>query len=48
MKIIKFQESHIDRVVELLQEFEVYLQSLSSGKRDDFDAEYQKNKLLKY
>ena len=48
MQILHFRPSHIDAVIELMQEFDVYLQSLSSVKREDFDIELQKVKLTKY
>ena len=48
MQILHFRKSHIDAVVQLMREFDEYLQSLSSGKREDFDEEKQKEKLLKY
>ena len=48
MQILHFRKSHIDDVVQLMREFDEYLQSLSSGKREDFDIEKQKEKLLKY
>lgn len=48
MQILHFHKSHVDAVVELTKEFDEYLQSLSSGKREDFDREKQKEKLLKY
>lgn len=48
MQILHFRKSHIDDAVQLMREFDEYLQSLSSGKREDFDIEKQKEKLLKY
>lgn len=48
MQILNFRTSHIDAVVELTREFDEYLQSLSSVKRDNFDSQKQKEKLLKY
>lgn len=48
MQILHFRKSHIDAVVQLMREFDEYLQSLSSGKREDFDEKKQKEKLLKY
>lgn len=48
MQILHFHKSHVDAVVELTREFDEYLQSLSSVKRDIFDGQQQKEKILKY
>ncbi len=48
MKILPFSPSHIDAVIELMREFNHYLQSLSSIDRDDFDEVKQREKLLRY
>lgn len=48
MQILSFRKSHIDAIVDLSREFDNYLQSLSSEKRDDFDTVGKKETLLKY
>ena len=48
MQINQLQPHHIDRVTELTQEFESYLQLLSSGKREDFYIEKHWVKLMRY
>jgi len=48
MQILPISPSHIDAIVELMLEFDNYLQSLSSIERDDFDDEKQREKLLRY
>ncbi len=48
IKIRVFRKSDIDAVIELMREFDNYLQSLSSIERDDFDYERQREKLLRY
>lgn len=48
MQILPFSPSHIDRVTELMQEFDEYLQPLSSIERENFDIEKQQAKLMRY
>lgn len=48
MNIVVFNKSHIDRIIELTQEFDEYLKSLSSVGREDFDTEKQRAKLMRY
>lgn len=48
MQILSLRKSHIDGLVQLESEFDDYLQSLSSVKRDDFDATEKKSTLLRY
>jgi hypothetical protein len=46
MKILHFRPSHIDTVLSLNLEFEQYLQSLSSGQREDFNIEKKRKMFL--
>ena len=48
LEIIPLQKKHLDRLVELAWEFDDYLQSLSSEKRDAFDNTKQRERLLRY
>ncbi len=48
IKILSLRKTHIDHVVELVWEFEKYLESLSSGLRDTFYAHASKQKILRY
>lgn len=45
MHILPLRRSHLEPILTLQLEFEDYLQSISSGKRENFDYE-KKRKLL--
>ena len=48
VKIASLRRSHLESILGLQLEFEQYLQSLSSGKRPDFDIEKKRNTLLEH
>ena len=48
IQILYFRPAHIDAVAVLTQEFDVYLQSISNVRREDFDIEKKKENLRKY
>ena len=47
LKILSLRKYHIDHLLMLMEEFDEYLGELSSGPRDNFDAEKKREKILK-
>jgi hypothetical protein len=48
MNIYKFQPSHIESVLDLSEEFEDYIQSLSDLPREPLDAEKKRKMFHEY